>query len=103
VTTLFRPVSLSELSLIWDSGMRAFPPRLPQQPVFYPVANVEYATQIARDWNTKESGFGGYVTRFTVADSYLVNFEPRTVDRLCTSNAGFQPNSFGRSTPRLEA
>jgi hypothetical protein len=28
MTTLFRPVGLEELSLIWDSGMRQFPPRL---------------------------------------------------------------------------
>jgi len=25
MTTLFRPVGLNELSLIWDSGMREFP------------------------------------------------------------------------------
>jgi hypothetical protein len=62
MTTLFRPVGLHELALIWDSGMRQFPPRLPQQPIFYPVANTEYATQIARDWNTKDSSFTGYVT-----------------------------------------
>src|SRR5215510_6595314 len=62
MTTLFRPVGLNELSLIWDSGMREFPPRLPHQPIFYPVANRDYATQIARDWNTKDSSFAGYVT-----------------------------------------
>lgn len=43
MTTLFRPVGLQELSLIWDSGMREFPPRLPHQPIFYPVATKEYA------------------------------------------------------------
>jgi hypothetical protein len=61
--------------------MREFPPRLPHQPIFYPVANVEYAAQIARDWNTTDegSGFAGYVTQFAVAESYLANFEPRTV------------------------
>src|SRR5262252_3621705 len=79
MTTLFRPVGLNELSLIWDSGMREFPPRLPHQPIFYPVANIEYATQIARDWNTKESSFAGYVSQFEVADAYLTNFEPHTV------------------------
>lgn len=79
MTTLSRPVGLYELSLIWDSGMREFPQRLPHQPIFYPVANAEYATQIARDWNTKESSFAGYVTRFAVADSYLAKFEPHTV------------------------
>ena len=61
--------------------MRKFPPRLPQQPFFYPVANVDYARQIARDWNTrdKNSGFSGFVTRFDVASGYLSNFEQHTV------------------------
>jgi transposase len=31
-TVLFRPVGLHELALIWDKGMRGFPPRLPHQP-----------------------------------------------------------------------
>jgi hypothetical protein len=81
MTTPFRPVGLHELSLIWDAGMREFPPRLPHQPIFYPVANVEYATQIARDWNTKDksSGFAGFVTRFVTPTSYLAGFEPHTV------------------------
>jgi hypothetical protein len=79
MTTLFRPVGLNELSLIWDSGMREFPPRLPHQPIFYPVANREYATQIARDWNTKESSFAGYVTKFSVPGSHLAPYEPHTV------------------------
>lgn len=81
MTTLFRPVGLHELALIWDSGMREFPPRLPHQPIFYPVANVEYAAQIARDWNTKDegSGFAGYVTQFAVPEAYLADFEPHTV------------------------
>ena len=79
MTTLFRPVGLHELALIWDSGMREFPPRLPQQPIFYPVANVESATQIARDWNTKDPSFAGYVTKFVVSDSHLGNYEQHTV------------------------
>ncbi len=53
VVTLFRPVGQNELNLIKESGYKAFPPRLPEQPIFYPVLNEEYATQIARDWNTK--------------------------------------------------
>jgi hypothetical protein len=78
-TILFRPVGFHELSLIWDSGMREFPPRLPHQPIFYPVANAEYATQIARDWNTKEFSFAGYVTKFSVAEPHLAKFEPHIV------------------------
>ena len=79
-TTLFRPVGLLELSLIWDKGMREFPPRLPQQPFFYPVASIQYARQIAADWNTRDenSGFSGFVTSFEVEGSYLSKFEPHT-------------------------
>ena len=79
MTTLFRPVGLDELSLIWDSGMRKFPPRLPHQPIFYPVTNVDYAAQIARDWNTKDGSLAGYVTEFEVDDSFISPFEPHTV------------------------
>lgn len=79
MTTLFRPTGLDELSLIWDSGMREFPPRLPHQPIFYPVTNVEYATQIARDWNTKDGSFAGFVTEFEVDDSYMAAFQPHIV------------------------
>ena len=80
-TALFRPVGLFELALCWDLGMRAFPPRLPSQPIFYPVLAKEYAQTIARDWNThdKKSGFAGFVTRFAVSTSYLSRFEPHTV------------------------
>ena len=76
---LFRPVGLEELGLIYDSGMRAFPPRLPDQPIFYPVTNEAYAKQIARDWNTKAGTLGGFVTRFSVDDSYAAKFERRVV------------------------
>jgi hypothetical protein len=47
--TLFRPVGPKELELIRASGYRAFPPRLPEQPIFYPVLTREYAVKIARD------------------------------------------------------
>jgi hypothetical protein len=67
-STLFRPVGQAEFDLIRQSGFTKFPPRLPEQPFFYPVLNEAYATQIARDWNTKDSrsGFVGYVLRFRV-------------------------------------
>jgi hypothetical protein len=68
--TLWRPVGPKELGLIRQSGMRAFPPRLPEQPIFYPVLNEEYARRIARDWNVPASG-RGYVTRFRVAKAFL--------------------------------
>lgn len=68
--TLYRPVGPKELELVRASGFRAFPPRLPDQPIFYPVLTEEYATKIARDWNVSASG-AGYVTRFRVRKSYL--------------------------------
>jgi hypothetical protein len=79
--TLFRPVGQKELDLIHESGDREFPPRLPHQPIFYPVLNEEYAVQIARDWNTKDavSGFVGYVTRFQVRAEFLSHYRVQTV------------------------
>jgi hypothetical protein len=72
-TTLFRPTGSTELELIRASGWKAFPPRLPEQPIFYPVLNEEYATQIARDWNARD-GKRGYVLRFQVETEYLARF-----------------------------
>ncbi len=76
---LYRPVGLKELALIAQSGFAAFPPRLSEQPIFYPVLNLEYATQIAQDWNTKAASYAGFVTRFTVEDSYVQKFPVQTV------------------------
>jgi len=79
--TLYRPVGRTELDLIAASGYLKFPPRLPGQPIFYPVLNREYAEQIARDWNTKDepSGFAGYVLEFEVDRDYLAQFEVHIV------------------------
>jgi hypothetical protein len=76
--TLYRPVGPRELELIKISGWREFPPRLPDQPIFYPVTNQAYARQIARDWNVKASG-SGYVTRFEVNTAYVSRFPVQTV------------------------
>jgi hypothetical protein len=79
--TLYRPVGRKELDLIAEAGFHGFPPRLPEQPIFYPVLNEEYATQIARDWNTRDpfSGHVGYVTRFLVRADFLAGYEVKTV------------------------
>jgi hypothetical protein len=74
--TLYSPVGPSELALIERSGFREFPPRLPEQPIFYPVLTEEYARKIARDWNVPASG-AGYVTRFQVARGFLARYEVR--------------------------
>ena len=76
--TLYRPVGPKELALIEQSGFRAFPPRLPWQPIFHPVLNEEYATQIARDWNVRDSG-AGFVTRVGVWTEFLSNYEVKQV------------------------
>ncbi len=77
--TLYRPVGQAEHDLIADSGFTAFPPRLPEQPIFYPVTNEEYAAQIARDWNTKESTGVGFVTKFDVSTEFLAEYEKKIV------------------------
>ncbi|MDH3913501.1 MAG: hypothetical protein OEU09_19655 [Rhodospirillales bacterium] len=77
--TLYRPTGTNELALIRESGFTAFPPRLPEQPVFYPVTNEAYAAQIARDWNTRYGSRVGYVTRFEVKADYLAKFDKRVV------------------------
>src|SRR6201981_1629625 len=78
--TLYRPVGQKELDLIKQSGNKWFPPRLPEQPIFYPVLNEEYATQIARDWNTKYNDPPvGYVARFQVRSDYLAGYEVQVV------------------------
>jgi hypothetical protein len=73
-TTLWRPVGPEELALIRASGMRAFPPRLAEQPIFYPVLTEAYAIKIARDWNVPSSG-AGYVARFQVRSSFLERYK----------------------------
>ncbi|MCY7377049.1 MAG: hypothetical protein LH472_13905 [Pyrinomonadaceae bacterium] len=78
--TLFRPTGKNELALIEASDFTAFPPRLPEQPIFYPVLNEEYATQIARDWNAKYNADKvGYVTKFAVRKDFLDNYETKIV------------------------
>ncbi len=74
--TLWRPVGPKELDLIQQSNMKAFPPRLPDQPIFYPVLTEDYAVRIARDWNVSRDG-AGYVTRFEVLKSFLDAYVPQ--------------------------
>jgi hypothetical protein len=75
-TLLYRPVGQKEFDLIAQADFRSFPPRLEGQPIFYPVLNEEYATFIAREWNTSDeaSGYVGYVLRFAVETEYLAGF-----------------------------
>jgi hypothetical protein len=80
---LYRPVGPKELELIAASGFREFPPRLPEQPIFYPVLNEEYAADISRKWNVKDYG-AGYVTRFRVRKEFAEKYPVQIVgDSTC--------------------
>jgi hypothetical protein len=90
---LIGELGLNELRLIVDVKFRAWPPRLPEQPIFYPVLNVEYARQIARDWNTKDEPYAGFVTRFNVGDDYGSALRSKPPARACTKSSGCPPKS----------
>ena len=75
---LFRPTGPKELELVAESGFERWPPRLPEQPIFYPVTNQAYAAEIARTWNVRESG-GGFVTRFEVRKAFMDRYEVQVV------------------------
>ena len=78
--TMFRPVGKNELALIEESGFTAYPPRLPDQPIFYPVLNEGYARQIAKTWNSRlNDDKEGYVTRFKVKKSVSDKYQPEIV------------------------
>ena len=72
-TTLWRPVGPEELALIEATGMQAFPPRLPDQPIFYPVTTEAYAIRIAKEWNVARSG-SGFVTKFEIDSDFLSRY-----------------------------
>jgi hypothetical protein len=76
--TLYRPTGPQELQLLAGSGYRRWPPRLPGQPYFYPVANEAYAREIAERWNVPSSGVG-FVTRFEVRREFLERYPTRRV------------------------
>ena len=76
--TMYRPAGPRELELVAQSGFRRWPPRLPEQPIFYPVTNQKSAEEIAKKWNVAESG-SGFVTRFRVRKVFVDRYEAQTV------------------------
>jgi hypothetical protein len=74
---LWRPTGPKEKGLIEETGR--FPPRLPEQPIFYPVLNFDYAEQIARDWNSKraDSDYLGFVFEFDITDAVVKIYPPQ--------------------------
>jgi hypothetical protein len=73
LVTLYRPTGAKELELVAKSGYRRWPPRLPEQPIFYPVENETYAREIASAWNASSES-AGYVTRFLVRKSFIERY-----------------------------
>jgi hypothetical protein len=76
---LYRPVGLEELGLIYQADMRAFPPPLPDQPVFRALLSRAYAEKMARVWNTEKSIKAGFVTRFEIEDAHVSRLVPTVV------------------------
>lgn len=71
--TCYRPTGQKELDLVVESGYTRWPPRLPEQPIFYPVTNEQYAIEITQ-WNV--TGFGvGYVTKFEVMKEFMSKYK----------------------------
>ncbi|HYV26152.1 MAG TPA: hypothetical protein VFA77_01360 [Candidatus Eisenbacteria bacterium] len=80
---MYRPVGPKELELIAAGGYRAFPPRLPEQPIFYPVLNEEYANDISRKWNARNYG-AGFVTRLRIRKDFAAKYPVQIVgDSTC--------------------
>lgn len=75
---MYRPTGPEELALVEASGFRRWPPRLPEQPIFYPVTNETYAKEIAVRWNIRDSGVG-YVTRFRVRKTFVDRYPVQKV------------------------
>lgn len=78
IVTLYRPTGPRELELVKQSGFKRWPPRLREQPIFYPVTNERYATEIATKWNVRDKGVG-YVTRFKVKKSFMDKYQIQQV------------------------
>ncbi|MEM1180238.1 MAG: hypothetical protein AAGM22_17985 [Acidobacteriota bacterium] len=73
-TTLYRPAGRAEMELVEQSGFKRWPPRLPDQPIFYPVTNEAYALDITERWNRRDQG-EGFVTRFEVSKAFMDRYE----------------------------
>ncbi|WP_432463103.1 hypothetical protein [Agarivorans sp. QJM3NY_33] len=73
----YRPLGQKELDLVAASGYKKWPPRLPEQPIFYPVTSEEYAVELTQ-WNITDFG-KGYVSRFLVSKVFMDQFPIKTV------------------------
>jgi hypothetical protein len=102
LTVLYRPVGQRQYELVEAMGFRRFLPRLPEQPFFYPVANEEYATQIAREWNGRDEGSGwtGHVFRFGFVLSSFAIILCGRLARPCIRSIGYPRTRWICSTDR---
>ena len=75
---LYRLTGPEEIALVRQSGFTKWSPRLPEQPIFYPVTNEQYAAEIASTWNIRDSGYGA-VTRFQVRTSFMSKYPVQRV------------------------
>ncbi|MGR3635220.1 MAG: ADP-ribosylation/crystallin J1 [Shimia sp.] len=73
---LYRPTGQKELDLVAESGWTAWPPRLPDQPIFYPVTTFTYAEKIAWDWNSVLPAPDnlGFVTKFEISEETAARY-----------------------------
>ena len=78
--TMYRPVGPEELKLLEENDFERWPPRLPEQPIFYPVTNEAYAREITKKWNVPRFG-GGYVTRWRIYMDFADRYEIHIVGR----------------------
>jgi hypothetical protein len=72
--TLYRPIGPAELAFLKETNFTRWPPRLPEQPIFYPVTNERYAREIAKRWNVSDSK-QGFLTRFSVKKSFMDQYD----------------------------
>lgn len=79
--TLYRPVGEKEMILIIENNYKKFPPRLEWQPIFYPVLNEDYASEIAKKWNTRDEAgnYLGFVTKFEVLEDEINQYSIQNV------------------------
>lgn len=79
--TLYRPVGEKKMILIIESNYKKFPPRLEWQPIFYPVLDEDYASEIAEKWNTRDEAgnYLGFVTEFEVLEGEVNKYPAQNV------------------------
>lgn len=75
--TCYRPTGQKELDLVAQANYKKWPPRLPEQSIFYPVTNEGYAIELTQ-WNVSDFGVG-YVTKFEVNQDFMDKFPIKTV------------------------